>query len=82
MNLQAPNLKKTQQISVWGKKVTFDRTLEIIRIILKLHSQILKSALDADIMLIIAASKKVWIILLPFVFYDQIMRVISALLNL
>ena len=41
-----------------GKKVTFDRTLEIIRIILELRSQILKSAPDADIMWIIASSKK------------------------
>ena len=36
---------------------TFDRTLEIIRIMWKLHSQILKSGSDADIMRIIAASK-------------------------
>ena len=33
-----------------GKKVTFDSTFEIICIILELHSQILKSAPDADIM--------------------------------
>ena len=38
--------------------VTFDRTLEIIRIILELRSQILKSGPDADIMRIISASKK------------------------
>ena len=36
-----------------GNKVTFDRTLEIIRIILELRSQILKSAPDVDIMPII-----------------------------
>ena len=41
-----------------GKKVTFDRTLEIIHIILELRSQIPKSAPNADIMRIIAASKK------------------------
>ena len=41
-----------------GKKVTFDRTLEIIRIILELCSQIPKSAPDADIMRMIAALKK------------------------
>ena len=38
--------------------VTFDRSLEIIRIILELRSQIPKSGPDADIMWIIAASKK------------------------
>ena len=53
--------KKKPQKDGWacgGKKATFDRTLEIIRIILELRSQILKSAPDADIMRIIAASKK------------------------
>ena len=40
------------------KTGTFDRTLEIIRIILELRSQIPNSAPNADIMLIIAASKK------------------------
>ena len=42
-----------------GKNVTVDSTLEIIRIILELHSQIPKSVPDADIMRIIAASKSV-----------------------
>ena len=32
-----------------GKRVTFDRTLEIIRIILELRSQIPKSGPDADV---------------------------------
>ena len=49
-------LEKTDEPE--GKKVTFDRTLEIIRIILELRSQIPKSAPDADTMRIIAASKK------------------------
>ena len=40
------------------ERVTFDRTLEIILFILELRSQILKSGPDADIMWIIAASKK------------------------
>ena len=50
-------------------KVTFDLTLEIIHIIWELLSQIPKSAPDADIMQINASSKKVRIILLPFLFY-------------
>ena len=39
------------------ERVTFDPTLEIIRIILELRSQIPKSGPVADIMRIIAASK-------------------------
>ena len=45
-------------MSIQGKKVTFDCTLEIIHIILEFRSQIPKSAPDTDIMQIIAASKK------------------------
>ena len=45
-------------MSMQGKKLTFDRTLEIICIILELRSQIPKSAHDADIMQMIPASKK------------------------
>ena len=41
-----------------GEKLTFDRTMEIIRIIFELCSQIPKSVPDADIMRIIAALKK------------------------
>ena len=40
------------------KNVTFDRTLEIIRIILELRSQIPKSAPNADIYAIIASLQK------------------------
>ena len=36
-----------------GKRVTFDRTLEIIRIIWELRSQIPKSAPNVDIMRIL-----------------------------
>ena len=68
--------KKTQKDTRWmGKKVTFDRTLKIIRIILELRLQIPKSADNCSI-------KYVQIILLPFLFYDQIMRIIFVLLNL
>ena len=45
-------------MSVQEKRVTFDRTLEIICIIWELRSQIPKSAPNADIMRIIAASRK------------------------
>ena len=50
-------------MSMWGGgggggKVTYDRTLKIIYIILELRSQIPKSAPNAGIMQIIAASKK------------------------
>ena len=66
-------------MSVREKKVTFDCTLEIIRIILELRSQILKSALDADIIRIIAASKKMRIILIPSRFYDRIIFTITKI---
>ena len=61
-----------------GKKVTVARTLDIIRIILELRSQIPKSAPDVDN----CSIEKVWIILLLFLIYDQTMQIISALLNL
>ena len=56
-------------MNMWGKKVTFDRTLEII---LELRSQISKSAPDADN----CSIERVWIILLLFLFYNQIMQII------
>ena len=48
--------------------VTFDRTLEIIRIIVvESRLQILKSAPDEDIMRIIAATNKFGLLYKPFI---------------
>ena len=70
-------------MSVRGKKVTFDHTLEIIHIILELHSQIPKSAPDEDIMRIIAASKSVdYSAPVPILRPNNAGKYRSALLNL
>ena len=63
-----------------GEEVTFDRTLEIICIILEsafTNSEVCPwIGYYADN----CSMEKVWIILVPFRFYDQMMRILSALL--
>ena len=68
--LRVPIKKKKPRKDGWAcrKTVTFDRTLEIIRNILELRSQIPKSGPDADIMRIIAALKKCGLFWSPFFF--------------
>ena len=66
-------------MSVRGR-VTFDRALEIIRIILQLRSQIRCLGPDADIMRIIAASRKCGLFWSRFDFttnYADIIRIIE-----
>ena len=60
-----------------GGRVTFDRDLEIICIILELRSQIW-SLVPMRIYAYSCSIEKVRIILVQFRFYDQIIRILSA----